>query len=922
MCINTAAFAADDGVELSVTASELSSDGSVTVDISIIKNPGLDNMGFTVQLEGFSLQSYEMYELSGTESDLINDVTTDRNLPTTDAFPISVVTRSVGTDTDATGHLIQLKYQKSDDASYGYKTVSFNFEGIYGAANSNSDLLEIDAGSPVSVLLPNPDYIKSIDSISGTIYKLGNDLTYSSDFAVHATNYSGQDVVLDSSKYSVTASEVGATITLTENYYGVAPTYDVVTATKAATSISLNPTTVSVTVGDSKETVASKVKYTAIYNDGTTSEEKQVTADMLGDFDLSSAGQKTVIVTAEGQTAELTVDVAEHKHMPGAVQGVNQDPTCTEPGSMQYWVCNICHQKFSDEACTQPIETEIIPALGHQLVKHDEVAATCTTTGTKEYWECTRDTCGNLFSDAEGHNVIDEPETIEALGHALEKHEEVPATCTEAGTKAYWECTRCGKLFSDEAGNSAIEAPESIAALGHHMTHHEAVASTCQTHGTIEYWSCDRCQKNFKDNQGLEIADSLEAPLAAHKLSPTEAKDPTATEDGNIAYWTCSVCNKTFSDENGTTEVVEVVIPALGEQIAEVIQEESIQLTVEDVTEEAAVASLTEQFNKALRSICEGYTATVNVAEGGYVAPVAGTAENPKGTPGSITYTVTITKDDNAADTTTTNPQTLAIAAKEYVAPSAPTYTITVNGAYADKKTAKAGETVTVTAPYKFGYTFAGWKTSSNLTLANRSPISFIMPDGNVTIEPVYTYTPVYYPPVDYYPPVISKPETKPEKVEDGWHGDQYYQDGEPVVGWLEVTHGQWYYFDRSGSMMTGWVKVDGTWYYMLDPGVMATGWVKVNGSWYFLKNSGAMATGWLWDNGHWYYLSGSGAMKTGWVLSGSKWYYLNAGGAMVTGWVEWKGDWYYMNTPNGDMAVDTKTPDGYYVNSDGIWVK
>lgn len=168
------------------------------------------------------------------------------------------------------------------------------------------------------------------------------------------------------------------------------------------------------------------------------------------------------------------------------------------------------------------------------------------------------------------------------------------------------------------------------------------------------------------------------------------------------------------------------------------------------------------------------------------------------------------------------------------------------------------------------------------------------------------------------YRPETPVVDTKPA---NGWNGDKYYQNGTAVKGWLEL-YGNWYYFDRSGSMVTGWIEVDDTWYYMNSNGKMATGWLQRNGNWYYLKSSGAMVTGWYRVDGTWYYFAGSGAMKTGWVMTGGKWYFLKDSGAMATGWLQWKGDWYYLNTPNGDMAVDTKTPDGYYVNADGIWVK
>lgn len=42
----------------------------------------------------------------------------------------------------------------------------------------------------------------------------------------------------------------------------------------------------------------------------------------------------------------------------------------------------------------------------------------------------------------------------------------------------------------------------------------------------------------------------------------------------------------------------------------------------------------------------------------------------------------------------------------------------------------------------------------------------------------------------------------------------------------------------------------------------------------------------------------------------------------MKTGWIEWKNLWYYLDKTNGDMWVNSTTPDGYRVNGDGVWVK
>ena len=41
----------------------------------------------------------------------------------------------------------------------------------------------------------------------------------------------------------------------------------------------------------------------------------------------------------------------------------------------------------------------------------------------------------------------------------------------------------------------------------------------------------------------------------------------------------------------------------------------------------------------------------------------------------------------------------------------------------------------------------------------------------------------------------------------------------------------------------------------------------------------------------------------------------------MVTGWVLWKNAYYYCG-PDGAMLTNTWTPDGYYVDGNGIWVQ
>ena len=67
------------------------------------------------------------------------------------------------------------------------------------------------------------------------------------------------------------------------------------------------------------------------------------------------------------------------------------------------------------------------------------------------------------------------------------------------------------------------------------------------------------------------------------------------------------------------------------------------------------------------------------------------------------------------------------------------------------------------------------------------------------------------------------------------------------------------------------------------------------------------MATGWAYINGYWYYFNASGAMATGWIQLGGYWYYL-----------EQVGSWQ----PQGSMYVSDYTPDGYFVNENGVCIE
>ena len=114
----------------------------------------------------------------------------------------------------------------------------------------------------------------------------------------------------------------------------------------------------------------------------------------------------------------------------------------------------------------------------------------------------------------------------------------------------------------------------------------------------------------------------------------------------------------------------------------------------------------------------------------------------------------------------------------------------------------------------------------------------------------------------------------------------------------------------------------DGKWRLKKPDGQpVSSEWAYVDGKTYLVDMNGVMLTGWQRVNEKWYYLSSSGAMQTGWLLKEGKYYFLNADGTMAYGWVNSQGSWYYFDIISGVMQTNTRTPDGRYVNAEGVMV-
>ena len=187
--------------------------------------------------------------------------------------------------------------------------------------------------------------------------------------------------------------------------------------------------------------------------------------------------------------------------------------TCTEAGNTAYWYCSACQNYYSDAAGQHEIEKDswIIAAKGHDEVKHDAKAPTCTEIGWDAYVTCSR--CDYTTYEEKA-----------ALGHDKVDHEAKDPTCTEIGWDAYVTCSRCDYTTYEEK-----------VALGHDEVDHEAKAPTCTEIGWDAYVTCSRC----------DYTTYVEKNALGHDEKKHDAKAPTCTEIGWDAYVTCSRCDYT-----------------------------------------------------------------------------------------------------------------------------------------------------------------------------------------------------------------------------------------------------------------------------------------------------------------------------------------------------------------------------------------
>ena len=175
-----------------------------------------------------------------------------------------------------------------------------------------------------------------------------------------------------------------------------------------------------------------------------------------------------------------------------------RESSCLAAGYSAYYQCKVCHDLFDDEGATLPTTeaAHVLSLAAHDLKLVEEKEADCTEKGNIAYYQCS--VCKKLFSAEDTTEEIDE-ESIELdyRPHDLLHHDAVAATCTTSGNIEYWDCRNCGKYFTDEEGTAESETTfaELIIPHGHILQAVSGTAATCTTDGTKAYWTCSTCRK-------------------------------------------------------------------------------------------------------------------------------------------------------------------------------------------------------------------------------------------------------------------------------------------------------------------------------------------------------------------------------------------------------------------------------------------
>ena len=149
--------------------------------------------------------------------------------------------------------------------------------------------------------------------------------------------------------------------------------------------------------------------------------------------------------TKPAQEGTLTV-----KHGDSPIHHESVAATCTTDGNIEYWECNLCHKSFSDKLLTQGVSTLVVSATGHKYGENDK----CTMC-QKEIPSLTLG--NNLITIEKTYGSRDEISGYNLYKYTAPEDGRLEVTANSNGNKTcgtLWESpTAASRLIYDDSSN-------------------------------------------------------------------------------------------------------------------------------------------------------------------------------------------------------------------------------------------------------------------------------------------------------------------------------------------------------------------------------------------------------------------------------------------------------------------------------------
>ena len=232
--------------------------------------------------------------------------------------------------------------------------------------------------------------------------------------------------------------------------------------------------------------------------------------------------------------AMLRMESTSHKH---SLTKIPTDYDCLYGGYWEHWYCSDCNTRFFDSNATKPAASNMLYFYGHKEISIPAVAATCSTPGLTEGFQCT--VC----------KTYTVPQTETALApHTPVIDAAVAATCTSTGLTEGSHCDVCKQTIVKQTVVGKAE---------HTPVLDPAVTPTCTSTGLTEGYHCGICSTPIVTQIVLEMTD--------HTPVVDQAVPATCTSTGLTEGSHCGVCSAPIVEQTviGLADHTPVIDPAV-----------------------------------------------------------------------------------------------------------------------------------------------------------------------------------------------------------------------------------------------------------------------------------------------------------------------------------------------------------------------